>query len=506
MRDVQNDRQTSPILAWGLMWALAACCLLATLGAWRQDEWLYALGVALALMALGGLVMWAVFALTRSAATRTMEAEHRLAALLVGIKADADAADARRDAARKENLAHAMTAIDAVRSELLKDLSSHAASVHQDIAGLSRIAMDNERHIKCLGTDLDSLGESVHDRLVQLHDASAGLVKSIATTFDAANSRFSQSSSRALNALLDETRSVERRIVDRIAEEASLVKDVAQSTLVRLEDANAIGDRIETLRTELSHGLKKSQSDVARQIESIESIERAFAQLGDDAWLKDVAARALTGMQREALQEVEAMIQLHRMSALAMAAPLLGGWALDPVAMLAIVKLIGRSRPRVVLECGSGTSTIWIGAALRSIGEGHLTTLEHLAAYAEETRTEVSLHGLESWVNVRFAELTQIQVGESTYNWYSPAALHDISGIELLLVDGPPKASGPAARYPAIPLLAEKLSDRALIVLDDTDRPTENKILKRWLAELPGLEVVGNLGPRTKLLKFSRVV
>jgi hypothetical protein len=56
-------------------------------------------------------------------------------------------------------------------------------------------------------------------------------------------------------------------------------------------------------------------------------------------------------------------------------------------------------------------------------------------------------------------------------------------GIDLLFVDGPPKATGPQARFPAIPVLLSQLSDDALIVLDDTAREDERAISDRWVAE-----------------------
>ena len=57
----------------------------------------------------------------------------------------------------------------------------------------------------------------------------------------------------------------------------------------------------------------------------------------------------------------------------------------------------------------------------------------------------------------------------------------------MLLVDGPVGALGPQARYPALPLLRERLLPGAVVLLDDADRPEEQEVLARWQADWPEL-------------------
>ena len=64
--------------------------------------------------------------------------------------------------------------------------------------------------------------------------------------------------------------------------------------------------------------------------------------------------------------------------------------------------------------------------------------------------------------------------------WYDPAALHDLDGIGLLFVDGPPAATGHHARWPAVPLLADRMAVGGRVVLDDLIRDEEKEILARW--------------------------
>ncbi len=60
-------------------------------------------------------------------------------------------------------------------------------------------------------------------------------------------------------------------------------------------------------------------------------------------------------------------------------------------------------------------------------------------------------------------------------------------GVDLLFVDGPPATPERAverSRYPALPLLANRLARGARVLLDDAERAGERWVLKRWEREL----------------------
>ncbi len=58
----------------------------------------------------------------------------------------------------------------------------------------------------------------------------------------------------------------------------------------------------------------------------------------------------------------------------------------------------------------------------------------------------------------------------------------------MLVIDGPPEAVGPLARYPAGPSLFPSLSVGATVFLDDAARDDEKRIIERWQREFPDLE------------------
>jgi hypothetical protein len=79
--------------------------------------------------------------------------------------------------------------------------------------------------------------------------------------------------------------------------------------------------------------------------------------------------------------------------------------------------------------------------------------------------------------------LEPVTIEAEDFLWYSKSSYQDLSGIDLLLVDGPPGATGPKARFPAYPVLKASLSSRAVLILDDTVRRDERRIAETWLKE-----------------------
>jgi hypothetical protein len=113
--------------------------------------------------------------------------------------------------------------------------------------------------------------------------------------------------------------------------------------------------------------------------------------------------------------------------------------------------------------------------------------LEHDPHYAAQTRRELESRGLTAWARVVDAPLTDVDLDGEVWRWYEPKAIPHAE-IEVLLVDGPPGATGPQARYPALPILADRLAKQAVMVLDDADRPDERAIASRWAAEFGEFE------------------
>jgi hypothetical protein len=195
----------------------------------------------------------------------------------------------------------------------------------------------------------------------------------------------------------------------------------------------------------------------------------------------------------ESAQLRHAMVESDRQQyALTQIRPLVGdvpvdfaGWSADPILVHNAVRLVTDTRPALILECGSGSSTVAIARCLRAMGHGRIVALEHDPVYAQRTRDLLRLHGVEDVGTVVLAPLVPRVVHGRSLRWYSPTyeALLD-QKVDVLLVDGPPGASAPRARYPAVPILESYLAARCSILLDDGDRQDERQAAQAWSREL----------------------
>ncbi len=162
----------------------------------------------------------------------------------------------------------------------------------------------------------------------------------------------------------------------------------------------------------------------------------------------------------------------------------LGDWAADPLfALHAVEQVIGR-RPDLVIECGSGSSTVIVARCLRQLGHGRILSLEHDPDFAERTRNLLREHGVSDLATVVTATLTRRQHEGKEYRWYESGYETLVTEpVGVLLVDGPPGGTAPRARFPALPLLRRYLAEDWVILLDDGDRKDERWIARTWAQE-----------------------
>lgn len=192
-------------------------------------------------------------------------------------------------------------------------------------------------------------------------------------------------------------------------------------------------------------------------------------------------------LRRDLQRDVSALVSLYALLPPVGSMPAPGGWAATPETLLTLVaRILAAPSIGTVVECGSGTSTAWIALALKERGEGRLVSLEHDREYADRTRLKLVELGLSALVDIRVFDLVAQTVDDQPRLWFPAEALEGISNVSLLFVDGPPAHLGPEVRFPALPLLADRLSSDAWVILDDIDRAEEQAILAKWVAVTTG--------------------
>ena len=127
-----------------------------------------------------------------------------------------------------------------------------------------------------------------------------------------------------------------------------------------------------------------------------------------------------------------------------------------------------------VLECGSGASTLLMAAMAEASGR-RVISLEHDAFWAAEMKRLLKRFGLHS-VELIHAPMTDYP----GYQWYQmPHGLELDRRIGFVVCDGPPKNTV-GGRYGLLPTLTYDLSPNCVILLDDTHRRGEQRIMERW--------------------------
>lgn len=203
--------------------------------------------------------------------------------------------------------------------------------------------------------------------------------------------------------------------------------------------------------------------------------------------------RSLVKRQEVQQEKTQAHAQILNLVTPRAPLPPMTQWAATPELALELIHQIMVYRPTNIVEFGSGCSSIVMGYILeKQKQQGRLLSIDHDEKYAEKTRFQIALHGLEDFVTVVDSPLKSqptIGLGGKQTTWYSLEGLEIPESIDLLVVDGPPEKVTPCVRYPAVPVLKEKLSKHAVIVLHDTHRKDETAIIHAWKELLPEASV-----------------
>ncbi|WP_345546124.1 class I SAM-dependent methyltransferase [Microbacterium jejuense] len=208
-------------------------------------------------------------------------------------------------------------------------------------------------------------------------------------------------------------------------------------------------------------------------------------------------------MPRGLLTDIQALQQLLQRYEPRATLPQVAGWALSPRGLLTLTDLIESTDARTVVECGSGTSTLWIALALRKLGRGKVIALDHLPEYAERTQALIDAHDLGWFAEVRLAPLAERATPRGSFLWYDVDPVTFRHPIDVLLVDGPPQSTGRHARYPALPVLTPYLATDTMIICDDTSRRDEQEMIDFWIEEDPRLQRLPSPGQDLELLRLS---
>ncbi|TKD52913.1 class I SAM-dependent methyltransferase [Sphingomonas baiyangensis] len=186
--------------------------------------------------------------------------------------------------------------------------------------------------------------------------------------------------------------------------------------------------------------------------------------------------RSLSGGSRS----VKAAL-LERLQLPTDALPNLGSWKADTGFLTLIVDRIEAMRPQVVVELGSGASSLIVAKALALNGGGRLTSCDQHADFVSATREWLGEHGVDA--DMRATPLVAAPGGWPGI-WYDHGRLPE--RIDMLVIDGPPWTIHPYVRG-AAETLFDRLPVGGTVLLDDAARPGERIVAARWRKRWPDM-------------------
>lgn len=224
-----------------------------------------------------------------------------------------------------------------------------------------------------------------------------------------------------------------------------------------------------------------------KKAEGLEKILEALS--GDMKSLNGRVVREIRAVSDNLYSQIESLISLNKRLSLRDELPPLRKWPASPDFLLHLHKWVCDNKPKIVVETGSGATTLVIADALRRNGYGKLYSFEHLDFYANQTSRMLRNECLSAWVELKLSELVAwndkhlaTTDQNQQINWYNvPEWVGE--NIDLLVVDGPPASTCNYARYPAMSVFYKALTPSAEVWMDDANRPDEKEICQSWADE-----------------------
>jgi len=261
----------------------------------------------------------------------------------------------------------------------------------------------------------------------------------------------------------------------------------------------------EALQAQLAQALESTRQAEADRAEAQASLRDALAQsqvaqneaehklrLRDFRRLLDQSLRAALATST---RQVESYLGLQALLTGGQQLPLLHGWAVSADFALHQVQRATEGRFDLIIEFGSGSSTLLTAMALSRRHQAGAAvppflSFDHLPEYHDQTCRQLEDHGLGAWAQVVLAPLIEAPEGGTAFYDCVPALdaaarQHGPCRRVLVVVDGPPSATGPLARRPALDRVLHALAPETLeLLLDDYRRKDEVQVVQNWLQAL----------------------
>lgn len=162
----------------------------------------------------------------------------------------------------------------------------------------------------------------------------------------------------------------------------------------------------------------------------------------------------------------------------------------EEVLLQILAKEVARVRPKLIVECGSGMSTLVMAKALQACGlkDSRIIALEHEEVYLKRTKGWLKQEKVEEYATVTYLPIQPdgwyAELGECSMAGFDHSD-HDCGPmvIDILFVDGPPR---PYSREPALQRFRPYLRSGAMVIVPDLKQ--DQTMFERWRTAYPELK------------------
>lgn len=285
------------------------------------------------------------------------------------------------------------------------------------------------------------------------------------------------------------------------SEELQKFADERKAEVSRLYARN---DELHQVYREELKGLAARQKEILSSIASYDSIVNSNfeKQVSDLERVRKSIQQSYKKEIDNGLQQVVAyngLSEYFGVGKLPEVTPWKRGWSASPDFILWQVELIDKNKYDLILEFGSGITTLYTAKVLTAWEKRgspakivQAVTFEHLEQFLLQTKGILVQAGIGDQVNVVHAPLQEYTAPDgTTYQYYScQESLAKLSrqykssaSHILVIVDGPPGVTNKNARYPAFPLIMKYFAPAHIdFLLDDYIRNDEKELAGMWQA------------------------
>ena len=162
-------------------------------------------------------------------------------------------------------------------------------------------------------------------------------------------------------------------------------------------------------------------------------------------------------------------------------------WSAAADFLFLIKEYCQKAKPETIVECSSGLTTLTLARCCQMNEKGKVFSLENGEEYVVQSRLNLKKYFVDNKANIIHAPLQPVSVKDKSYDWYELKNLPEMK-IDMLVIDGPPGFIQKHSRFPAVPLLFDRMADKSIVFLDDAAREEEKELVEMWLSMYPEVE------------------